>query len=114
MQGVPFRVDGKGKVLVAWMSRQKAYWSVSDDGGAHFAKPVATPDRGRQEEKLPVAVANGKGEVLLVWKAGRDVRWALFTPDGKFTGERGTAGQLPGDNKPTAFVGADGGFYIVF
>jgi hypothetical protein len=114
MSGIPFRVDGKGRVLVSWMSRNKAYWSISDAGATRFAPPVATPDRGKQEEAFPAALANGKGEVLLVWLKGRQVAWAIYLMDGTFTGRRGIAGEQAGDSKPTAFVGADDTFYIVF
>src|SRR5262245_53351265 len=114
MRGVPFRVDGKGRVLVSWMSRHKAYWALSDDGGKHFGPPVATPEGGKQKEAFPVAVANRKGQVLLVWKDGAQVSWALYTQEGKAAGVRGRAGSLPGPNKPTAFVGADDQFYVVF
>jgi len=26
MNGIPFRVNGKGQMLVSWMSKNKAYW----------------------------------------------------------------------------------------
>src|SRR5262245_16414123 len=113
MQGVPFRVDGKGRVLVSWMSRQRAYWSISDEDGKRFAPRVATPD-AKANEAFPVAVANAQGEVLFAWKQGAQVRWALYQADGTFTGKQGTAGELAGKNKPTAFAGVDGHFYIVF
>ena len=114
MQGIPFRVDGKGRVLVSWMSRDKAYWSISDEHETTFRPPVATPDGGRQTESFPIVLANPKGEVLLVWKQGRRVVWALYTMDGKFTGEGGQGGELPWRNKPTAFVGWDEHFYVVY
>lgn len=114
MQGVPFRVDGKGRVLVSWMSRHKAYWAISDEGGQRFGPAVPTPGGGKQKQAFPVALANRKGEVLFVWKEGDQVSWALYTLDGKPTGVGGRAGSLPGPNKPTAFVGSDDQFYIVF
>ena len=114
MQGIPFRVDGTGRVLVSWMSRDKAYWSISDDKGEKFGPPIATPDGGKQAESFPIALANRKGDVVLVWKQGQRVQWARYTMDGKFTGERGQGGDLPWRNKPTAFVGLDDQFYVVF
>jgi hypothetical protein len=113
MQGVPFRVDGRGRVLISWMSRARAYWSVSGENGKRFSAPVATPDHNG-EEAYPVAVANSKGEVLLVWKQGQQVHWALYGMDGRFSGTQGQAGELPTKNKPNAFVGADDQFYVVF
>jgi hypothetical protein len=112
MSGVPFRVDGKGWVLVSWMSRDKVYWSLSEEGGKRFAPRVAAPAGGAQGSSM--ALTNRKGEVLLLWKEGQQVNWAIYTQEGKPTGERGTAGRLPGKNKPTAFVGTDGVFYVVF
>src|SRR5262249_22018209 len=114
MQGTPFRVDGKGRVLISWMSRDKAFWSISDEGATRFGPRVGTPDGGKQEEAFPLALSNDKGEVLFLWKEGKQVNWARYALDGKFTGEKGNAGTLPGKNKPTAFVGADGHFYVVF
>jgi hypothetical protein len=113
MNGIPFRVNGKGQVLVSWMSRNKTYWSLSDAAATRFRRGVATPDRGGREA-LSVAVANRKGEVLFVWLNGKRLEWALYRTDGKFTGKQGVAGEQASDNKPTAFVGADDTFYIVF
>lgn len=114
MQGVPFRVDGKGRVLISWMSRHKAYWALSEPGGERFGPAVSAPGDGKHKQAFPVALANRKGEVLLVWKHGAQVSWAMYTRDGKPTGIGGQAGSLPGPNKPTAFVGADDQFYVVF
>src|ERR1700730_1333980 len=99
MNGMPFRVDGKGQVLVSWMCRDKAYWSVSHKGATRFAPRVGTPGSGRQKEALTVAVSNRRGELLLVWLRGRQVAWALYGMDGKFTGKQGMAGEQASDNK---------------
>ena len=114
MNGIPFRVNGKGQVLVSWMSRDRAYWSISDEGGARFRPRVGTPDGGQQNESLPIALSNRKGEVLLVWLKGKQIAWAIYQVNGKFTSEQGIAGEQTKENKPTAFVGADDDFYIVF
>ena len=112
MSGVPFRVDGQGQVLISWMSRDKVYWSLSSEGADRFAPRVAAPQGGDQGSST--ALMNRKGEVLLVWKEGQQVNWAIYTQKGKLAGESGIAGRLPGSNKPTAFVGADDVFYVVF
>jgi hypothetical protein len=114
MQGIPFRVDGKGQVLISWMSRDQAYWSMSDAHGEKFGPRIATPDRGQEPESFPIALTNRKGEVALVWKQGKRVQWALYTSDGKYAGKRGQGGELPWRDKPTAFVGLDDHFYIVY
>jgi hypothetical protein len=114
MQGVPFRLDGKGRVWISWMSRDKAYSSVSDERGEKFLPRVATPDKGKQTESFPIVLANRKDEVLLVWTQSQYVQWALYTIDGKFTGVRGQGGELPLAKKPAAFVGLDDHFYLVF
>jgi hypothetical protein len=114
MQGIPFRVDGKGRVLVAWMSRDKGYWALSNEGAEKFGPPIGTPDHGKETESFPIALIDGKGEVLLVWTCDKRVQWALYTPDGKYTGKRGNAEQSRRRNKPTAFVGLDENFYVVF
>jgi hypothetical protein len=112
MSGVPFRVDAKGRVLVSWMSKDRVYWSLSDEGGNRFAPRVAAPKGGEQGSSL--VLMNRKGEVLLVWKEGQQVSWAIYTAEGRLASQRGTAGTPPGNNKPTAFVGAGDVFYLVF
>jgi hypothetical protein len=112
MSGVPFRVDGQGRVLVSWMSRNRIYWSLSHDKGVHFSPRCAAPEGGDQTSSI--VLMNHKGEVLLVWKEDERVNWAIYTQDGKLTGEIGNAGRLPGGHKPTAFVAADDTFCIVF
>jgi hypothetical protein len=112
MSGVPFRVDGNGRVLASWMSRNKVYWSLSEEGGRPFGPRVRAPEGGDQSSSI--ALRNRKGDVLLVWKEGELVNWAIYTQDGKLASDKGNAGRLPGTNKPTAFVGPDGVFYIVF
>jgi hypothetical protein len=111
MTGVPFRVDGKGRVIVSWMSQHKAYWTISSNNATWFAPRISTPDTTGQEN-FPIVLTNRKSEVLLVWKQGSQVNWARYTMGGMFTGARGTVGTLSGRNKPTAFVGADGEFYV--
>jgi hypothetical protein len=61
-----------------------------------------------------MAVTNQKGEVLFLWKEGGQVNWALYRTDGKLAHKPEKAGALPGKDKPTAFVGSDGHFYLVF
>jgi hypothetical protein len=114
MQGVPFRVDGGGRVLISWMSRNKAYWSRSDETANCFAPRIPTPDGGKEEAAFPMAVANAAGQVLLLWMHGSTLQWALYRQDGSFAGQQGRAGELPGGHKPTAFAGPDGHFYIVY
>lgn len=114
MMGLPFRVNGDGRVLVSWMSRDRAYWSLSDKGTRRFGPKVATPDGGKRDEAFPVAVANPRGEVLFAWVEAGQVRWAIYTEDGKPTDRRGTAGRLPPNTKPTAVLGSGGRFILVF
>ena len=110
MSGIPFRVNDKGRVLVSWMSKEKVYWSLSDEAGKRFARRIAAPEGGEQGSSI--VLMNRKGEVFLAWKEDQQVKWAIYTQKGKLTGEKGTAGRLPGANKPTAFVGPDDAFYL--
>ena|SRR6516165_5608091 len=112
MSGIPFRVDGKGRVLVSWMSRDKVYWSLSDEAGRRFAQRIAAP-KG-DEQGSSIVLMNRKGEVFLAWKEDAQIKWAIYTQEGKPTGEKSVAGDFPGANKPTAFVGPDDVFYLVF
>jgi hypothetical protein len=118
MQGMPFSVDAKGRVLFSWMSRDRAYWAMSDEGTKTFLPPIATPDKGAAPAKVkqafPVAVKNNKGEVLLLWTQSGDARWALYASDGSPTGQQGVAGSRIGQDRPTAIAGSDGHFYLVW
>src|SRR6516165_7175355 len=113
MMGIPFRVDGKGRVLISWMSRNKAYGSISNEGATRFAPRTPTPDGGKRDAAYPLALVNQKGDVLLVWLDDKKVNWAKYSPDGRFSGEQGQAGTIPSANKPSGFVGADDNYYIV-
>jgi hypothetical protein len=114
MQGMPLRVDAKGRVLFSWMSRDRAYWTMSEENAKNFRPPVAAPDQGKGKQAFPMALANDRGQVLLVWTQSGEVRWAIYQADGTPTAERGVAGKQAGDNKPTALVGPDGNFWIVW
>lgn len=112
MTGVPFSLDGEGHVLASWMSRNKAYWSISDAGATRFGPRIGAPT---QADKAihPLVVPNHRGQVLLVWKEGTRVQWAKYDRRGRFTGAHGTAGETDARSKPLAFVGKDDRFHIV-
>ncbi|NCO34991.1 MAG: exo-alpha-sialidase [Armatimonadetes bacterium] len=113
MNASPLAVTDDGQALVTWMSRDRVYWAVSKGEVTKFAPRIPTPD-GLDGERYPLILANGRKEVLLVWKQQDKVKWAVYTADGKLTDQQGTAGQQPSRSKPTAFVGSDDSFYIVF
>ena len=112
MSGPSFTVEDNGQVLISWMSRNRVYWSISNTEASNFAPRVTTP-QGGEGENHPVVLSNHKGQVLLVWKEGPQANWAIYTMDGKFTGQRGNAGVLNGRSKPEAFLGTDGNFNLV-
>ncbi|HYV37734.1 MAG TPA: sialidase family protein, partial [Gemmataceae bacterium] len=118
MQGMPFSVDSTGKVLFSWMSRDRAYWTMSDEGAKTFLAPIATPEKNaggaKAKQAFPMAVSNAKKEILLMWTENGDARWAMYGADGSATGQHGVAGTKVGQDKPTAFAGTDGQFYIVW
>jgi hypothetical protein len=108
-----------GRLLCAFMSRHKVYWSVSDKMCSRFEGHVATP-ANEKDEIYPAAVANRRGEVLLVWQVGpmsttgrATVHWACYGIDGKPTGRQGVLGSTTSGTKATAFVGTDDNFYVV-
>ncbi len=117
MCGPELTLDPAGRMLCAFMSRHRVYWSALDDG--RFALHVATP-ANENDEIYPAAFGDGKGHVLLVWQVGpmavgrtAIVKWALYRSDGTFTGKQGTLGVSTSGTKATAFLGTDGAFYIV-
>ena len=119
MCGPELTVAPDGRQICAFMTRNKVYWAVSDAGVMQFKLHVATPDN-EAGELYPSAIANRKGEVLFVWQVGpmsttgtATVKWAHYSPDGKFTGRQGTVGTTTSGTKATEFVGSDDNFYIV-
>ena len=108
-----------GRLLCGFMSKHKAYWSVSDAAGSKFGVHAATPENAN-DEIYPAAVMNKAGNVLLVWQVGpmstkstAVVHWALYAADGKPTGRQAVLGTSFSGTKPTAFVGTDDNFYVV-
>lgn len=117
MCGPELTLDPAGRMLCAFMSRHRVYWSALDDG--RFTLHVATPAEENDEIYL-AAFGDGKGHVLMVWQVGpmavgrtATVKWALYGNDGAFTGKQGTIGTSTSGTKATAFAGTDGAFYIV-
>lgn len=109
MSGADFRVEKNGQVVVSWMSQGKVYWSKTTTIG--FAPRIAAP-ASEGAANHPLIVTQRK-DVLLLWKQGGNLHWARYTMAGKFTGEQGIVAALPGKDKATAFVGADGKLYVV-
>ncbi len=119
MCGPELTMGPEGRLLCAFMSRHKVYWSVSDARVASFQRHVATPGN-EHDEIYPAAVVNRRGDVLFVWQVGpmstaatATVHWACYKLDGEFTGRQGILGTTTSGTKATAFAGDDGTFYIV-
>ncbi|OHB76098.1 MAG: hypothetical protein A2Z25_09035 [Planctomycetes bacterium RBG_16_55_9] len=117
MCGPELTLDPAGRVLCAFMSRHRVYWSAMEDG--RFKLHAATP-ANENDEIYPAAVGDGKGHVLFVWQVGpmavgrkATVKWALYGNDGAFTGKQETIGVSTSGTKATAFFGTDGMFHIV-
>jgi hypothetical protein len=117
MCGPELTLDPAGRMLCAFMSRHRVYWSALDDDG--FTLHVATPAH-ENDEIYPAAFGDGRAHVLFVWQVGpmavgrtATVKWALYGNDGTFTGRQGTLGVSTSGTKATAFLGTDGAFYIV-
>jgi hypothetical protein len=118
MCGPELTLDPTGRMLCAFMSRHRVYWSALDNG--RFTLHVATP-ANEDDEIYPAAFGDGKGHVLLVWQVGpmavgrtAIVKWALYRRnDRMFTGKQGTLGVSTSGTKATAFLGTDGAFCIV-
>lgn len=119
MCGPELTFDPQGKLLCAFMSRHRVYWSAMDEVKDGFKLHIATP-ANEDNEIYPAAVSNGRGEVLMVWQVGpmavnktAIVKWAIYRADGTFTGHQDTVGTSSSGTKPTAFVGRDGQFAII-
>ena len=117
MCGPELTLDPAGRMLCAFMSRHRVYWSALDEG--RFKLHVATP-ANENDEIYPAAVGDGKGHVLLIWQVGpmavgrqAAVKWALYRNDGRFSEKQGTIGVSTSGTKATAFFGTDGAFHIV-
>jgi len=119
MCGPELTLAPAGQAICAYMSRNRVYWSISDQPLTRFDLHVPTPTN-ENNEIYPTALANRRGQVLLLWQVGpmsvkstAIVKWATYSIDGKPTGQHGTIGTSFSGTKPTAFVGTDDNFYIV-
>ena len=119
MCGPELTVGSGGRLLCAFMSRHKVYWSDSDKEVGRFQGHNATP-ANEADEIYPAAVANRRGDVLFVWQVGpmsitgtATVHWACYHRSRGFTGRQGTLGTTTSGTKATAFVGGDDCFYVV-
>lgn len=112
MSGADFHVEKNGQIVISWMSQGKVYWSNAKAAQTGFAPRIAAP-ANEGAANHPLILTNRKREVLLVWKQNTELHWARYGMDGKFTGEKGTVGAMPGKDKATAFIGADDKFYVV-
>ena len=122
MCGPEMTLDAKGRPVVAFMSRNKVYWSVADAKVEKFSGHSGTPElyKDAKDEIYPAAAMNAKGEVLMVWQNGpmsttktASVKWATYKPDGTPDGMSGTIGTTTSGTKATVVVGADDEFYIL-
>ena len=118
MNGPELTISPSGTLFCAYMSRQRVYWSYRERVGSEFKLHITTPD-SNADELYGTATANRKGQVLLLWQEGpmavdktATVKWACYTLDGAFTGQRGTVGVSTSGTKATVVVGADEQFYI--
>ena len=119
MCGPELTLAPDGRAYCAFMTSHKVYWAVSNANITTFNLHVGTR-ANENDEIYPTAIANRQGDVLFLWQVGpmsvsgtAVVKWERYTTDGKTTGERGTVGTSFSGTKATAFVGADGNFYIV-
>lgn len=120
MCGPELTFSPTGRALVAFMSRNKVYWAISDDKRAKFDLHVATPGN-EANEIYPSAWCNRAGDVLFAWQVGpmsvnstAVVKYALYKADGTLQSAQATAvGTSFSGTKATAFVGKDDNFYLV-
>lgn len=110
------------RAVVAWYTAAGDAPTVnlarSDDGGAHFAAPVAV-DRGAAVQGR-VAVAMDAGQVWLLWlreEAGRQSLWlARYAPDLSKPLQRTKLADLQGTGRATGFpriaLGADAAYVV--
>ena len=110
MQGIPFTIDGKGRVVVAWMSRHEAFWSVSDNAGKTFGAKSAVP-LGKGKMSFPLALPIDDKQIFAQWQEGRTLRWSIVA-EGRAT-ESGTVA-LFGTNRAMARLGKDGHVYVAY
>ncbi len=101
------------RVLIAWMSQGKVYWTHSEDGGKTFAPRIAAPDGG--SGNYPTILGNRRGQICLLWTREGQTQWAIYAGNQSevssvplFSGAAGAA-----DGRPNGFVRPDDTFAIV-
>jgi len=119
MCGPELTLAANGQAWCAFMSRNQVYWATADAGLTEWRLHASTP-ASEPNEIYPSALSNRKGDVLFLWQVGpmavqgtATVKWALYSRDGKPSGESGVLGKSFAGTKATAFVGTDDNFYIV-
>lgn len=111
MMGAPFTVDSQGRVLIAWMSQGKVYWSRSGPDGERFAPRQGVADR--EGQRYPIALNDGKGSPILLWRDGGVVKGARAALGGGGRPEPGTIAEDVGSGKFAAFVDRHGDVCVV-
>lgn len=112
-------VQAGQRVLGAWETAGKVYWTSWVRTDAAPSAPVTPPDLGKNP-KHPVVVGNSRGETLLAWTEGTgwarggDVAWQRFDATGKPMGEKGMMSGLPTWSLVAAVTDQEDRFVVIY
>ncbi len=112
-------VEDSDKVLAAWETENKVYFTRIDPQTLAAAEPVAAPGTGT-DRKYPSLAVNQQGEILLAWMEGGGwgkggtLRWQRFRASESPIEGPGEAPGIPAFSFATAFARPDGGFTILY
>jgi hypothetical protein len=108
--------ESPGQILAAAETHGRVFFIRLEPKTGKVSSPVSP----ETQAKYPVAMGNTRGEVLLVWAEGTgwnkggSVAWQVYDRAGEPVFAKGRADGLPVWSMPTAFVGADGNFTIIY
>jgi hypothetical protein len=108
--------ENSGQILAAAETHGRVFFIRLEPKTGKVSSPVSPETHA----KYPVAIGDARGEVLLVWaedtgwNKGGSVAWQVYDRAGEPLSAKGRAGGLPTWSLPTAFVGGDGNFTIIY
>ena len=109
--------QGGSQVTAAWETQNRVFYARLEPGTLSMTKAVRSEG---DSQKHPTVAVNDRGETLVAWaegtgwQRGGTLVWQVYDSAGRPISDRGRGDGIPVWGLPTAYVGADGKFVIVY
>ena|SRR5579872_2369617 len=109
--------ESKGRVLAAWETRERVYFSTIDPADLAVSRPIAAPGAS---QKHPVILSNPLGQTLFAWTEGTGwqrggaLAWQVYDRNGTPTARHGRVDGVPVWSLATAYARPDGSFVLIY